>query len=59
VVTEEASWLRDSNAKLSQDLKGKLDDPLILVWLSVWSLLGPDVLILVAGSRLICVGMVV
>jgi hypothetical protein len=59
VVTEEASWLRDSNAKLSQDLKGKLDDPLILVWLSVRSLSGPDVLVLVAGSHLIRTGVVV
>jgi uncharacterized protein YoxC len=31
VVTEEASRLRDSNAKLSHDLDGKPDDPLILV----------------------------
>jgi hypothetical protein len=59
VVTEEASRLRHSNAKLSRDLEGKLDDPLILVWLSVWSLSGPDVLVLVAGSRLIRAGMVV
>jgi hypothetical protein len=59
VVTEEVSRLRDSNTKLSQDLEGKLDDSLILVWLSVRSLSGPDVLVLVAGSRLIRIGMVV
>jgi chromosome segregation ATPase len=31
VATEEASRLQDSNAKLSQDLEGKSDDPLVLV----------------------------
>jgi uncharacterized protein YoxC len=31
VVTEEVSRLRDSNAKLSQDLDGKPDDPPVLV----------------------------
>jgi uncharacterized protein YoxC len=31
VATEEASRLRDSNAKLSQDLEGKWNDPPILV----------------------------
>jgi chromosome segregation ATPase len=30
VVTEEASRLQNSNAKLSQDLEGKLDDPRFL-----------------------------
>jgi hypothetical protein len=31
VVTEEALWLQNSNAKLSQDLEGMSDDPLVLV----------------------------
>jgi hypothetical protein len=31
VVTEEASQLQNSNAKSSQDLEGKSDDPLVLV----------------------------
>jgi cell division septum initiation protein DivIVA len=31
VVIEEASRLRDSNAKLSKDLEGKSDDPPVLV----------------------------
>jgi uncharacterized protein YoxC len=31
VATEEASRLRDSNAKMSQDLEGKSDDPSVLV----------------------------
>jgi uncharacterized protein YoxC len=30
VVTEEASRLQNSNAKLSQDLEGKSDDPPVL-----------------------------
>jgi hypothetical protein len=30
VVTEEASQLQNSNAKSSQDLEGKSDDPLVL-----------------------------
>jgi uncharacterized protein YoxC len=30
VVTEEASQLQNSNAKLSQDLEGKSDDPPVL-----------------------------
>jgi hypothetical protein len=59
VVTEEASRLRDSNAKLSQDLDGKPDDPSVLVWISTWPLSGPDLLTLVAGSRVIRAGMVV
>jgi seryl-tRNA synthetase len=59
VVTEEASRLRDSNAKLSQDLEGKSDDPPVLVWLSACSLSRPDLMTLVAGSRVICAGMVV
>jgi hypothetical protein len=29
VVTEEVAQLRDTNAKLSQDLDGKSDDPLL------------------------------
>jgi hypothetical protein len=31
LVTEEALWLQNSNAKLSQDLEGMSDDPLVLV----------------------------
>jgi chromosome segregation ATPase len=59
VVTEEGSRLRDSNAKLSQDLEGKPDDPLVLIWLNACSLSGPDLMTLVAGSRVIRAGMVV
>jgi hypothetical protein len=59
VVTEEVSRLRDSNAKLSQDLDGKPDDPPVLVWLSACSLSGPDLKTLGAGSRVIRAGMVV
>jgi uncharacterized protein YoxC len=59
VVTEEASRLRDSNAKFSQDLDGKPDDLSVLVWLSACSLLGPDLMTLVAGSHVIRAGMVV
>jgi hypothetical protein len=59
VVTKEASRFRDSNAKLSQDLDDKPYDPPVLVWLSAWSLSGPDLLTLVAGSRVIHAGMVV
>jgi chromosome segregation ATPase len=59
VVTEEGSRLRDSNAKLSQDLEGKPDDPLVLIWLNACSLSGSDLMTLVAGSRVIRAGMVV
>jgi hypothetical protein len=59
VATEEASWLRDSNAMLSRDLEGKPDDPLVLFWLSACSLLGPYLMTLVAGSCVIRAGMVV
>jgi hypothetical protein len=59
VATEEASRLRDSNAKLSQDLEGKPDDPPVLVWLSARSLSRPDLMTFVAGSLMIRVGMVV
>jgi hypothetical protein len=59
VASEEASRLRDSNAKLSQDLEGKSDDPPVLVWLSTRSLSGPDLMTFVAGSRVIRAGMVV
>jgi hypothetical protein len=59
VVTEEASRLRDSNTKLSQDLEGKPGDPLAFVWLRACSLLGPNLMTLVAGSRVIRAGMVV
>jgi hypothetical protein len=59
VATEEASRLRDSNAKLLQDLKGKSNDSLVLVWFSVCFLLRLDLMTLVAGSRVIRAGMVV
>jgi hypothetical protein len=59
VATEEASRLRDSNAKLSQDLEGKSDDPPVLVWFSVYFLSRLDLMTLVAGSRVIRAGMVV
>jgi chromosome segregation ATPase len=59
VVTEEASRLRDSNAKLTQDLEGKPDDPPALVWLRACSLSGLNLTTLVAGSRVIHLGMVV
>jgi hypothetical protein len=59
VATEEASRLRDSNTKLLQDLEGKPDDPPVLVWFSACSLSGLDLMTLVAGSRVICAGMVV
>jgi hypothetical protein len=59
VLTEEASRLRDSNAKLSQDLDGKPDDPRVPVWLSACSLSGPDLMTLVAGLHVIHAGMVV
>jgi hypothetical protein len=59
VATEEASRLQDSNAKLSQDLEGKSDDPPVLVWFSASSLSGLDSMTLVAGSRVIRARMVV
>jgi chromosome segregation ATPase len=59
VATEEVSRLQDSNAKLSQDLDGKLEDPLGLVWFGVCFLSELDLMSLVAGLRLICAGMVV
>jgi hypothetical protein len=59
VATEEASRLRDSNTKLSHDLEGKLDDPLVLVWFRVCSLSGLESMTLVAGSRVIHARMVV
>jgi chromosome segregation ATPase len=37
VVTEEASRLQNSNAKLSQDLEGKSDDPPVLAYLALAS----------------------
>jgi hypothetical protein len=59
VATEEVSQLQDSNAKLSQDLEGKLGDPPALVWLGICFLLELDLMSLVAGLRLIRAGMVV
>jgi hypothetical protein len=53
VVTKEASWLQDSNTRLTQD------DPPALVWLRACSLLGPNLMTLVLGSRVIRAGMVV
>jgi hypothetical protein len=58
VETEEASRLRDSNVKLSQDLEGKSDDPPVFVWFSVCFLSRLDLVTLVAGSRVIRAGMV-
>jgi chromosome segregation ATPase len=59
VATEEATRFRDSNAKLSQDLKGKSNDPPVLVWFSVCFLSSLDLMTLVAGLCVIRVGMVV
>jgi hypothetical protein len=59
VVTEEASWLQSSNAKLSQDLEGKSDGSSVLAHLSTCFLSRLDLMTLVAGSRVICAGMVV
>jgi hypothetical protein len=59
VATEEVSRLRDSNAMLSRDLEGKPDDPPVLVGHSACSLLGPDLMTLVAGWCMIRAGMVV
>jgi hypothetical protein len=59
VVTEEASRLKSSNAKLSQDVEGKSDDSSVLVYLSACFLSRLDLMTLVIGSRMIHVGMVV
>jgi hypothetical protein len=59
VATEEVSRLQDSNAKLSQDHDGKLEDPPALVWLGACFLSKLDLMSLVAGLRLIRAGMVV
>jgi septal ring factor EnvC (AmiA/AmiB activator) len=59
VATEEVSRLQDSNAKLSQDLDGKLDDPPALDWFGACFMLGLDSMFLVAGLRLTHTGMVV
>jgi chromosome segregation ATPase len=59
VVTEEASRLQSSNAKLSQDLEGKSDGSSVLAHLSTCFLSRLDLKTLVAGSRVIRVGMVV
>jgi hypothetical protein len=58
VATEEASRLQDSNAKLLQDLDGKSDDSPVHVWFNVCFLSRLDLMILVAGSRMIRAGMV-
>jgi chromosome segregation ATPase len=59
VLTEEASRLQSSNAKLSQDLEGKSDGPPALVYLNACFLSRHDLMTMVAGSRVIRVGMVV
>jgi hypothetical protein len=59
VVTEEASRLQSSNAKLSPDLKGKSDGSSVLTLLNTCFLSRLDLKILVAGSRVIRTGMVV
>jgi hypothetical protein len=59
VVTEKVSRLQNSNAKLSQDLEGKSDDPPVLAYLSACFLSGLDLMTLVAGSRMIRAGMAV
>jgi DNA repair exonuclease SbcCD ATPase subunit len=59
VVTEEASRLQSSNAKLSQDLEGKSDGSSVLAHLNTCFLLRLDLKFLVAGLRVICAGMVV
>jgi chromosome segregation ATPase len=59
VVTEEASRLQSSNAKLSQYLEGKSDGSSVLAHLSTCFLSRLDLKILVAGSRVIRAGMVV
>jgi hypothetical protein len=59
VITEEALRLQSSNAKLSQDLEGKSDGPPALVYLNACFLSRLDLMTLVAGSRVICAGMVV
>jgi hypothetical protein len=58
VVTEEASQLRDSNAKLSQELEGKPNDPPILVRFNICFLSRLELMTVVAGSRVIHAGMV-
>jgi predicted unusual protein kinase regulating ubiquinone biosynthesis (AarF/ABC1/UbiB family) len=59
VVTEEASRLQSSNAKLSQDLEGKSDGSSVLAYLSACFLSRLDLMTLVAGSCVIHTGMVV
>jgi hypothetical protein len=59
VVTEETSQLQNSHAKLSQDLEGKSDNPPVLLLFNARSLSGLDLMISVAGSRVIRAGMVV
>jgi hypothetical protein len=57
-ATEEASWLQDSNAKLSQDLEGKSNDPPVLVRFCVCFLSELDLVTMVAVPRMIRAGMV-
>jgi hypothetical protein len=59
VATEEVSRLQDSNAKLSQDFDGTLNDPPALDWFGVCFMSGLDSMFLVAGVRLIRTRMVV
>jgi hypothetical protein len=59
VATLEVSRLQDSNAKLLQDLDGKLEDPPALVWFGVYFLSELDLMSLVAGLHLIHARMVV
>jgi hypothetical protein len=59
VVTEEVAQLRDTNAKLSHDLDGKSNGPLLSLFsLLLVSLSDPDSLVVVAGARVIRAGMV-
>jgi hypothetical protein len=59
VATEEVSRLQDSNAQLSRDLDGKLEEPPALVWLGACFLSELDLTSLVVGLRLIRTEMVV
>jgi hypothetical protein len=58
VVTEEAAQLRDTNAKLLQDLDGKSDGPLLSLSFATCSSSEPDSPAVVAGAHVIHVGMV-
>jgi chromosome segregation ATPase len=59
VVTEEASRLQSSNAKLSQDLEGKSDGSSVLAYLNTCFLSRLDSETWAVGSRVIRSGMVV